>query len=278
MNCFKIFFQIFSAKTFQIFVLIFVSYSLESQDLSNPLKGSLFFHWGWNRAEYSRSDLHFKGAHHDFTLYNVRAVDRQTKFNWDTYFNPGTLTTPQYNFRLGYFLSNKYSISVGLDHMKYVMVQDQQVAIKGNIASGSKYDGVYTGQLISLSTDFLKFEHTNGLNYLNTEVRRLDPLSIKHHLVINLATGLGAGVLIPKTDATLLNNKENDQFHLSGFGLSASGGINITFFKHFFIQSEVKGGLVDMPDIRTTMSAVDKADQRFWFAQLNAILGASIKL
>ena len=33
-----------------------------------------------------------------------------------------------------------------------------------------------------------------------------------------------------------------------------------------------------MSDIRTTMSAVDKADQRFWFAQLNTILGASIKL
>lgn len=268
----------FSAKTCLIFVLIFAFHSLESQDISNPLKGSLFFHWGWNRAEYSRSDLHFKGPHHDFTLYNVQATDRQTKFNWDTYFNPGTLTTPQYNFRLGYFLSNKYSISVGLDHMKYVMLQDQLVSIKGNISAGSKFDGNYNGQLISLSTEFLKFEHTNGLNYLNTEVRRFDPLFIKSHFVLHVVTGLGAGVLIPKTDATLLNYKENDQFHLSGLGLSASAGLNITFFKHFFIQSEIKGGMINMPDIRTTMSAIDKADQHFWFAQLNAILGASIKL
>ena len=33
--------------------------------------------WGWNNESYGKSDIHFKGVDHDFTLYGVRAADTQ---------------------------------------------------------------------------------------------------------------------------------------------------------------------------------------------------------
>lgn len=31
------------------------------------------------------------------------------------------MTIPQYNLRFGYYLNEKYQITLGVDHMKYVM-------------------------------------------------------------------------------------------------------------------------------------------------------------
>ena len=44
-------------------------------------------------------------------------------------------------------------------------------------------------------------------------------------------------------------------------------GINITFFKHYFIQGELKGGYINMNDIRTTALTDDSASQHFMFTQ-----------
>ena len=37
-------------------------------------KGKFYFYWGWNKAQYTNSDLSFKGDDYDFTLYDVAAV------------------------------------------------------------------------------------------------------------------------------------------------------------------------------------------------------------
>jgi len=89
---------------------------------------------------------------------------------------------------------------------------------------------------------------------------------------------LALGALLPKTNATLLNNERHDDFHLAGYGISAVVAVNITFYEVFFIQSELKGGYINMPDIRTTMSKADRASQSFFFSQLNIVFGVNIKL
>ena len=48
-------------------------------------KGQFFFYWGYNRGFYSRSDINFKGADYNFTLYDVTAKDRQSKLGADPY-------------------------------------------------------------------------------------------------------------------------------------------------------------------------------------------------
>lgn len=242
-------------------------------------KGKFFVYWGWNWANYSNSDIRFQGADYDFILSDVRAEDRQTAFSVNDYFNPANITIPQTNYRIGYFFKEHYTISVGVDHMKYVMIADQKVQINGEINTQNPiYDGSYTNQEIQLSEDFLQFEHTDGLNYVNLELKRFD--NIDHYLgldlenlQINLTEGFGAGILYPRTDTTLLGKERHDNFHLSGWGISAGAGLNITFLKHFYIQADYKIGYINMSDIKTSLSSLDSASQHFYFFQNNILIG-----
>lgn len=242
-------------------------------------KGNFFVYWGWNRDAFTTSDIRFHGDEYDFTLTDVVAKDRQSPFSARLYFSPTRMTIPQYNFRIGYFIGDNYQLSIGADHMKYVMQSDQTVKINGYIHnSGTAYDGEYQNQDLVLSKDFLLFEHTDGLNYENIELRRFDVLFGRKNFHFAVNEGFGIGALVPRTNTTLLNNNRYDEFHLAGYGASIILALNTTFFKHFFIQSEWKGGFIHMPDIRTTMNPADRASQHFWFSQYNMVFGANFRI
>lgn len=268
-----------------LFFLIYTSGVAQTTAEYPSKKGQLYFFWGWNRAYYSHSDIHFKGENYDFTLKNVVAKDRQTPIGADPYLQPGKITIPQTNFRIGYYLNDHYEISIGDDHMKYVVAQNQKVKIDGYISNtGTAYDGNYADQDINLYNDFLKYEHTDGLNYINIEIRRTDNFShlfkIKPDAAIQLYSlaGIGTGVLFPRTNCTLLNNARNDEFHVAGYGFAPVAGLNITFFKRIFLQGELKGGFINLPDVRTTSSESDKAKQHFFFFQTNFSVGAAFPI
>lgn len=255
-------------------VFTFSTFAQETEDRKN----SFYIYWGWNRGFYSNSDITFKGDNYNFTLDNVVAKDRQSPFDPKLYFSPTRLTIPQYNFRIGYFISDKYNISIGADHMKYVMVTNQMSKIDGQIAnSGTAYDGTYSNQDFQIKPNFLLFEHTDGLNYENIELRRVDDVFKRKNLRFSVTEGAGIGVLVPRTNTTLLNYKRYDEFHLAGFGLGLVAGVNFEFFKHFFILSEAKFGYINMPDIRTTEFKTDRAKQQFFFTQFNGVFGVRFK-
>lgn len=270
-------------KNILIIVSFFLNLYASTQDLnpsSNPIeiskKGTFYLYWGWNRSLYSNSDITFKGPNYDFTLENVLATDRPSPLSADVYLNPDNFTIPQYNIRLGYFINDRYSISIGEDHMKYVMKDYQTVKINGTISrSGTEYDRIYTNADLQIEPKFLKFEHTDGLNYTNIEFRRHDKLIKYKKINIDVTEGLGAGIITPRTNTTLLNNPRYDQFNLAGYGIGGILGISFTY-KRFFLQTELKGGFIDLPSIRTTMFSEDKAQQNFWFFQSNIVLGALI--
>lgn len=272
--------------------LIFCSFSskVSAQDeLQNPEKytahnkGKFFVSWGGNRESYSNSDIHFKGKDYDFTLYDVKAGDKPKGWHID-YVNPARMTIPQTNFRLGYFISDHYSITLGVDHMKYVMHQNQAVDFTGNYPNAGTYGETLPNDQVFLTKEFLTFEHTDGLNYVHTEVSRFDDISKLFNIgntdkiQVNITEGLGAGVLFPKTNTQLLGRERHDDFHISGYGISAKAGINITFFKHFYIQGELKGGYINMPDIRTTESSSDSASQHFMFFQRIIAFGGIFRI
>jgi len=245
-------------------------------------KGKFFAYWGWNRGHYSKSDITFKGDNYNFTLSNVVSKDKPKPFGI-YYFKIDEITIPQTNFRLGYFFKENYNVSIGVDHMKYVMKNDQTVKINGDINVGGEFDGIYYNPDIVLTKDFLLFEHTDGLNYVNVEVSRFDNLDnwlkfkVKN-IDFNLTEGVGVGVLYPKTNTTLLGKERYDEFHISGFGVSAHAGLNITFFKHFFIQSNLKVGYINMGDIRTTANKTDSASQHFTFFEKMYVFGARFRI
>jgi hypothetical protein len=246
-------------------------------------KGKFFVYWGGNRESFSKSDIHFTGDNYDFTLHNVAASDKPKGWHTD-YINPARMTIPQTNLRIGYFLNDHYNIALGFDHMKYVMNQNQVVNITGEINEGTAFDGNYNNEPITLTEDFLTFEHTDGLNYIHSEFSRVDDISkifkIRNtdKFQLNITEGIGAGVLFPKTNAMLLGKERHDDFHISGYGASAKVGLNFTFFKYFFVQTELKGGYINMNYIKTTYNDSDKASQHFFFLQRIIAFGGIFKV
>ncbi len=260
---------------------------IEKEKYTAHNKGKFFFYWGGNRDYYTESDITFKGDNYNFTLNDVKAHDKPQGWHID-YLNPTRMTIPQTNFRMGYYISDKYNISLGVDHMKYVMTQFQTVTMNGKIDlpdtdQGSTFNGDYANSQMVMTEDFLKFEHTDGLNYVNTEITRVDDISKILHLntdkiQLNTLVGAGFGLLYPKTNTTLLMKERHDDFHISGYGIGIKTGLNLTLFKYFFIQSELKGGYINMPDIKTTKSSTDSASQNFMFLQTNIVFGGIFKL
>jgi hypothetical protein len=255
-------------------------------DFKTKNKGKFYFYWGWNKSQYNYSDITFKGDDYDFTLSNVGAKDRQTQWDSDVYMNPTTMTIPQTVGRIGYYFHDHWNISIGVDHMKYVMVSQQFATIDGYIDLQdpvSEFNGVYDNAPIYIDEDFLEFEHTDGLNYVNMEISRVDNLGdyLKWNskkIQLNILESFGIGVLYPKTNTTLLSKERYDEYHFSGFGLSLKGGINLTLFDHFFVQAELKTGYLNMPNIRTTPSTADSASQEFFFFQRNISFGYVFQL
>ena len=243
-------------------------------------KGSFFTYWGWNRAWYTNSDIRFEGADYYFVLKHVRAQDRPTKFGLDPYFHPLKVSIPQTNWRIGYYLSDHWSISLGQDHMKYVMQNDQSVDINGYIDINGVWDGVYANESIVLTQDFLLFEHTDGLNYFNVEIRRFDPMMSVNFLdmTFGVVEGFGMGFLYPRTSTTLMDFESIDEWHVAGYGVSFMVGVELSFLKHFFLQTELKSGYINMPDILTNPAGADRASQSFWFLQNNYIFGGRWRL
>ena len=252
-------------------------------------KGKFYIYYGGNRESYSKSDINFSGDGYNFTLHDVKAQDKPKGWTID-YVNPTRMTIPQTNFRVGYFISDHYNISIGFDHMKYVMNTDQFANMNGYIdlpqdQSGSVFNGIYNNVPKQLTKDFLEYEHTDGLNYVNLEVARVDDLlklckvaNDSDIFQLNITEGVGGGVLYPRTNTTLMGKQRHDEFHISGFGISAKAGINLTFFKHYFIQGELKGGYINMPDVRTTYAGIDRASQHFMFLERIITFGGIFKI
>ena len=246
----------------------------QTEGLSSHIpKNSFYFYWGWNRGAYTNSDISFSGENYNFTLDNVQATDRQSRLS-KTYFSPKTFTIPQYNFRVGYTFKDNLDISFGIDHMKYVVVQGQTATINGNIdIPASEFNGTYSNEKITLNPNFLLLEHTDGLNYVNLELRHSLFLFNKSKWNFHFKKGIGLGAMYPRTNSTLFGQERYDEFHLSGYGISAMAGMSITRRKRFFIQPEVKAGFINLTDIRTTQSKLDRAQQHFFFTQLMVVFG-----
>ena len=231
--------------------------------------------WGWNRSNYSNSDIAFSGKDHDFTISNVVATDIQTDATlanvFGIYLRPSEVTIPQTNARLAYQWSPDVAIAINLDHMKYVMSADQVVPITGRIGNT-----VYPpGSTRIMDVNFLNFEHTDGLNIVSLEIEKQIPLDWFGPRMPARGFALGGvGFVLPKTNATLnmLGRARNDEFHLSGYSLGAGAGLEVDVYKNFFTRGIYKFGYVNLPDV-VTSSLGDKASHKFTYNELSISFG-----
>jgi hypothetical protein len=240
----------------------------------------LFLQWGYNRAGYTRSDVHIAGPGFGLTLHAIQAKDRPSAFDPRVYFTPSSMWIPQYVYRLGMYVTDRWSISVGLDHMKYVMVQNQVAKVTGAVSAEASqfYSGGYDHVPTRISRDFLAYEHTDGLNYLGAEADWNYPLYTQprgHFGVVALAGG-GTGAVICRTEAYAFERGMNTKFHPAGFGFSAHAGFKLFFLKHFYVNATAKGGFVALTDILLQDDRSALASQNFAFRQFQVSIGGQI--
>ena len=257
-----------------------VSASPVKRDAASPLQAAASasrkwsVYWGWNRSTYSNSDIHFWGADHDFTLSSVKANDMQadvtTENIFGTFLSPANMTLPQTNLRIAYQVSPDTAWALNLDHMKYVVTPDQTVAFSGRITNDPQ-----TGATRTLSTNYLNFEHTDGLNVVTLEYEKQYPVTQwKAPFASRWVALVGAGIVYPKTNVTLnmVGRSRNDQFHLSGYSAGGGVGWEADFLDSWFFRGMFKMGYVTLPDVLTS-SQGDKASHNFTYNELLIALG-----
>ena len=267
-------------------LLIFSGLAQDKKPYSR--KGEHYFFWGWNRSEYAKSDISFKGIGYDFTLHNVVANDLPIPLSVAEYLDITRISIPQYNFRYGYFFNDHWAISIGSDHMKYVMVDEQSASITGHISAKDSnpsidvnainpaYVGDFDHKPFVIAKDFLTYEHTDGFNYLHIELDRYDRIwKAKNNIQgVDWLVGLGAGALIPRSDVKLFTVGQNNHFNFAGYGLSAKTGLRFDLSRRLFLQTDLMGGFVRLSNVHTTgRNDIDYAQQSIWFGQFYGALG-----
>lgn len=273
----------------KLFVILFFIIIESAISAGDPPKGNsnidkpkvdqrFYFYWGYNRAAFAKSNIRFHSADYDFTLSKVRAKDRPTPVS-TIYFKPTTISIPQYNYRIGYRLHDRWSVSIGVDHMKYVVTEDQLSHITGHIkevsAASQKYAGTYKDDTIRLSPDFLHFEHTDGLNNLSIdgEFKILSKAFSGQKFAFHLIGGLGIGVVIPRTDIGLFGQRVNNKFHLAGYTANTKITERLTWKKRIFLESILRAGAMSLPDILVDGKDGHRASQKISYIQYALVLG-----
>jgi hypothetical protein len=241
-------------------------------------KNAVYVYWGYNRSIYSKSDVNFSGPDYDITVKDLQAQDRPSR-NFGTYVNPATLTVPQFNVRVGWYYKFRWDISIGYDHMKYVMRKNQNLYLNGDAGptTTSQLNGVYTDLdgLVPIREEDLHYENTNGLNYISFQLSNTAPLfkSKDRKFAIQRRAGVGLGPVVTQTDFQWDGTPYHTKFGFSGYGVSAHAGLRFDFFNRFFLASNWSGGFIHLPKNRTAPNDELFAKQKFVYGQWELLGG-----
>jgi hypothetical protein len=241
-------------------------------------KGTGFISWGYNRSAYTRSTINFTGAGYDFSLKGVKATDRpSTKLS--EYFNPTKITIPQFNIRAGYNFKNYWNISVGYDHLKYVMVHGQEYLLNGRINGGidPNWSGNLSDKIVVTNDKDFHYENSNGMNYIRVELTKVRNIvrNRRDNFTMSYLLGVSSGAILSFNDFTFGGKKDVATVSLSGIGLSGHAGMRFEFFKYVFLQTNVSAGVLKQISVRTRANEYSAiAKQTFGYFEGNIVLGA----
>jgi hypothetical protein len=251
------------------------SYSYKKKQITQ--KGSMYFYWGYNRSVYSKSDINFAGENYNFTIINARAKDRPST-ELKTYINLETITVPQFNLRVGLYTNSSWDVSLGYDHMKYVMVNWQQAQLSGSIpASENQYlNGEFDGEAYhTINDNMIHYENSNGLNYITFQAtyNKLLYRTESRIFAIRGRLGAGLGAVVTQTDFEFNGQDYHSLLKLTGFGGSIHSGVRFEFFNRFFAQSNFSTGAISLPHLQTIANSNNYANQKFVYGDWQLVAG-----
>ena len=238
-----------------------------------------YFSWGYSRQQYAPSDIHISqpSQGNDFTVHQASASDFPSSVE-DTVNSLFGLdfTNPQENMRIGKFMNPEktFAIEFSLDHSKYNTDFNQSVPVSGTINNKP-----VSGNMVLDPKNFTYALH-NGLNHLMVNAVWLNHLTGPIHKPgdLQLISRVGAGILLPHADNTILgNNNEvgpknqniccfasNDWWQINGWTAGVEVGVRYTVYKSIFLELTQKiayGSLRSVPVYQGT------ADQTIWMSE-----------
>jgi outer membrane protein assembly factor BamB len=195
-----------------------------------------FVSWGYNGDAFAKSDIHFKqpSLGNDFTLIDVEARDSKA---WTDGPFSHSLFVPQYNLRFGLFFDEKWGLEVALDHIKWIVKEDQEVRMTGTM-NGAPVDAP-----IALTEDVLRYQLNNGANPIFFNLMRRYRLAGERGRTWHTALLLkaGGGFAVPHTENTLFGEPNEKGFQaFKGWNLDAGAAARIHFYKLFYFEFEDK--------------------------------------
>lgn len=194
-----------------------------------------FLSWGYNGNGYGKSSIHFSqpSLGNDFTLHSVKAHDSKA---WTDLFNHA-LTVPQYNIRFGVFLNEKWGLEMAMDHIKWIVTQDQQVRMTGTLNNAPVDSDVV------LTEDVLKYQLNNGANPIFFNLLRRIPLAGEPRRTgfLSLLLKAGGGFAVPHTENTLFGvpNEKGFQF-FQGWNVDAGAAVRAHLWRFIYFEFEDK--------------------------------------
>lgn len=243
--------------------------------------GSLYFLWGYTRATYSKSTIHFKdrsnkfypatGRYHDydFEIIDAKAHDKP---DFDGIKDVINITIPQFVCRIGYYFNNKkdFGIEINYDHTKYVVTDYQKVRIKGDI-NGVNMDK----DTILDPANLLHFEHTDGANFWMVNfLKRWKLYEPSKKFNVGFVVKPGAGFVYPRTDVTMLGTRLNNRWHIAGWIVGVESGFRVEFLKHGVFEFTGKGAFANYNKSLVIGKGNGTAKHHFFAGQLSMTIGA----
>ncbi len=259
-------------KNLLLIALAFSMLSGTSQSFKERTnKGRIFASYGLNRTAYDLSKLDLKGDGYDFRLTHFDANDAITEYDF-----------AKFNSKLGFFITNNISVSVGYDvftYKAYTRGNKRLVKIGGYINWGD-YAGDYeTNQdIVEPSPEFIKYEYTK-LEYINLNIEINDDFWVSKNgkLAWSYYFGLGGGAILTQSEVSLFelpsSSKENG---LSGYGGNASMGTRL-HLGPVFLEVGGKAGYMKNSEIVSDEFG-GLAEHSFLFASGIASVGLSFNL
>jgi len=269
-------------RIFSIFflTLICVIDTASAQEAAKePSQTNWYFSWGYSRQQYAPTDIHISqpSLGNDFTVQRVQAGDFPTSLGKTlqsiTHLD---ITNPQENVRIGYYLNSEknFAVEFSLDHSKYNTNLNQTATVNGTIANKP-----FNGPMVLNSQNF-DYRLHNGLNHVMVNGVWF------HHLYgpknevgdVQLISRLGAGILLPHADNTILGNANqvgpktkniccfatNDWWQVNGLTAGVEVGLRYKIYKTIYLEltSKVAYGV-----LRGVPVYQGKADQNIWMSE-----------
>lgn len=243
-----------------------------------PNVHQIYFSWGWHKGYHSNTDVKFTTPDGTFTIHDAVGKDRPSPFDPKIYFNPSTISIPQFNMELGVMFNEKWGMELKQDHMKFVFDSSRPYEITGDYSHQvvvtnehptSEWDQQipvdFSVAKANKDASWLQFEHTDGYNYASLGAvynQRLYQTK-NEKFKIDSRFGAGAGLMIPKTKVMMHQDRQwnweglDNFWHIAGGGVHGEAKLRFTFWDSVFLQAATRGTYIKVKD-----ALVDGTDSR----------------